>query len=101
MGSWSRMGLIKDKNVMADVKGDEEEEFKDGWNAILKQLPWLISTFCHDTLCTLPGVINPWYPWYLRSDPYPWLPWGWGVGFVRGRGGGMAVGTQGFTPAIP
>jgi len=39
MGSWSRMGLIKDKNVMADVKGDEEEEFKDGWNAMLKQLP--------------------------------------------------------------
>ena len=40
MGSWSRMGLIKDKNVMAYVKGDEEEESKDGWNEILKQVPW-------------------------------------------------------------
>ena len=35
------MGLIKDKDVMAvtamaDVYGDEEEEFEDGWDAILK-----------------------------------------------------------------
>jgi len=35
--------------------------------------------YCN-TLCTLPGVMNPWYPWYLTLDPYPWLPWGWGVG---------------------
>ena len=41
MGSWSKMGLIKDKDVMAvtvmaDVEGDEEEEFEDGWDAISK-----------------------------------------------------------------
>ena len=40
LGSWSKMGLIKDKDVMAvavlaDVDGDEKE-FDDGWDAILK-----------------------------------------------------------------
>ena len=39
-GSWNKMGLIKDKDVMAvavfaDVDGDEKE-FDDGWDAILK-----------------------------------------------------------------
>ena len=34
LGSWSKMGLVKDKNVMADVDG-EEEEFEDGWDAII------------------------------------------------------------------
>jgi len=31
------MGLFKDKDVMADVDG-EEEEFEDGWDAIQKWL---------------------------------------------------------------
>jgi hypothetical protein len=66
--------------VMANVDG-EEEEFEDGWDAIWK---WTL-----DTLDT------------LLSYPYPCLPLGWGVGFARGKGGGMALGTQGFTPAIP
>ena len=40
LGSWSKMGLIKDNDVMAvavlaDVDGDEEE-FDDGWDAIPK-----------------------------------------------------------------
>jgi hypothetical protein len=38
--SWSKLGLIKDNDVvavavLADVDGDEEE-FDDGWDAILK-----------------------------------------------------------------
>jgi hypothetical protein len=40
LGSWSKMDLIKNKNVMAvtvmaDVDG-EEEELEDGWDAIRK-----------------------------------------------------------------
>jgi hypothetical protein len=35
LGSWGKMGLVKDKDVMADVDG-EEEEFEDGWDAIQK-----------------------------------------------------------------
>ena len=40
LGSWSKMGLIKNKDVMAvtvmaDVDG-EEEELEDGWDAIRK-----------------------------------------------------------------
>jgi hypothetical protein len=35
LGSWSKMSFIKDKNVMADVDG-EEEEFEDGWDAMWK-----------------------------------------------------------------
>jgi len=40
--SWSKMSLVKDKDVMAvtvmaDVDG-EEEEFEDGWDAIQKWL---------------------------------------------------------------
>ena len=35
--SWSRMGFIRDKNVItvtADVEGDKEQECEDGWDAI-------------------------------------------------------------------
>ena len=35
LGSWGKMGLVKDNDVMADVDG-EEEEFEDGWDAIQK-----------------------------------------------------------------
>jgi hypothetical protein len=40
LGSWSRIGLIKDKDVLAvtalaDAE-DNEEEFEDGWDAIPK-----------------------------------------------------------------
>jgi len=40
LGSWSRLGLVKDTDVLAvtvldDVEGDEEPELDDGWDRIL------------------------------------------------------------------
>jgi hypothetical protein len=39
LGSWSLLGLVKDKDVlnvalMPDVEGEEEIELEDGWDSI-------------------------------------------------------------------
>jgi hypothetical protein len=39
LGSWSKLGYVRDEDVLAvtrmpDVEGDEEEELPDGWDAI-------------------------------------------------------------------
>jgi hypothetical protein len=61
-----------------------------------------ISNFTHMLTPLYPSrVVNPWYPSYPHSNPYPCVPQGQGVGFLRGKGGGIVPGTLGFTPAIP
>jgi hypothetical protein len=39
VGTWSHLGFMKDSDVLAvsllpDVEGEEEEELKEGWDAI-------------------------------------------------------------------
>ena len=52
---------------------------------------------CRDWQGLALGGNVPWYPWY----PMVTLTLGLGVGVVRGKSGSMALGTLGFTPAIP